>query len=755
MHRCPTCSADLAAGGECPACAAATVTAPPDDAATRTAAPLHLSGLLLTLTRGLSAPPPPDAGFRFPAGTVLADRYRIVAPLGKGGMGEVYRADDLTLGQSVALKFLPEHVAKNPVSLERFRKEVAAARQVAHPHVCRVFDIGEAGGQIFLSMEFIPGDDLAGVLRKGGRLSSELAIDLARQVAAGLQAVHDEGLVHRDLKLANVMVDGKGRARLTDFGLAATAESISGNDVFSGTPAYQAPEQLGGGAISERTDVYALGLLAYELLTGRRPFDATDRGQLIELQKTKPAAPSTFDPTIPPEVDRIVLKCLAFDPKDRPASAHEVWRTLPGDAALNAAIAAGVTPTAEAVADAGGEGRLKRWVAVVLALLIILLAIPVGYLHGSELHERDCIGFPPDKLRQTCRRILDTVGQPPEALYTASGYTSADYFVSQTWRDKYDTGPGRADLPVVQRITPLVYFHREGPTPLTPAPPEFGLVKVTPYDPKFGEPGSAVVRVDGLGRLRSLYRIRSVDAGSHQLRTVQWEDLFQAAGLDLAKFTPCEPTWEWRVPHDSRLAWEGVYPERPSIPLRVEAATDGGEVVGVVLAAPWSMPADDFQSWKPPDLFNKIFDFIRAVLLPSLMLGVGGWLAYRNINRGTSDLRGASRLVAAYAALRMAGPPHYVLSLSGGIPCSTWSRKLSSHPAIRRFVFPLTLPGARRVSDTATFRTTARLAPACPARTRLSSSRYTTSSTQCMASIPQCPRMNPANSAAVPAWLLR
>ena len=161
---------------------------------------------------------------RFAPGDLVAERYRIVGLLGRGGMGEVYRADDLRLGQPVALKFLPATLARDPMQLARFHAEVRLARQVSHPNVCRVYDIGEADGRHFLSMEYVDGEDLASLLRRIGRLPQDKAVEIARQLCAGLAAAHERGVLHRDLKPANVMLDGRGQVRITDFGLAALAD---------------------------------------------------------------------------------------------------------------------------------------------------------------------------------------------------------------------------------------------------------------------------------------------------------------------------------------------------------------------------------------------------------------------------------------------------------------------------------------------------------------------------------------------------
>ncbi len=157
------------------------------------------------------------------AGTVLASRYRIIGLVGKGGMGEVFKAEDIKLSQTVALKFLPDKLEKDKAALSRFIGEVRNARQVSHPNVCRVFDIGEIDERHFISMEFIDGDDLSSLLRRVGRLTSERAIEISRQLCVGLSAIHNAGILHRDFKLANFIIDGKGKVRITHFGIAGVA----------------------------------------------------------------------------------------------------------------------------------------------------------------------------------------------------------------------------------------------------------------------------------------------------------------------------------------------------------------------------------------------------------------------------------------------------------------------------------------------------------------------------------------------------
>src|SRR5689334_8344273 len=233
----------------------------------------------------IGSSPAEDEG-RFVPGTLLAGRYRIIALLGRGGMGEVYRATDLTLGQSVALKFLPPEAAGNERLLERFHGEVRIARQVSHPNVCRVYDIGQFEGSPFISMEFVDGEDLASLLTRIGRLPADKALEIARKICAGLAAAHDRGIVHRDLKPQNVMLNKRGEAVIMDFGLAAVASQIGGHDIRSGTPAYMSPEQLKGAEVTARSDIYGLGLVLYELFTGKRPYDAKTVAQMIAMQES-------------------------------------------------------------------------------------------------------------------------------------------------------------------------------------------------------------------------------------------------------------------------------------------------------------------------------------------------------------------------------------------------------------------------------------------------------------------------------------
>ena len=301
---------------------------------------------------------------RFLPGAMVGDRYRIVALLGRGGMGEVYRADDLTVGQPVALKFLPPRFAKDPDRLARLRGEVRAARQVSHPNVCRVYDIFDVGGEHFISMELVQGEDLATLLRRIGRLPVDKAQQIARQLCAGLAAAHARGVLHRDLKPSNVMLDERGTVRMMDFGLSGALSDVQGA-VREGTPAYMAPEQLAGRAVGVPSDIYALGLVLYELFTGKTAFTAgTPPEMLKEREHESPLPPTRLVDGIDDATERAILRCLESDPALRPASALAVAAALPGGDPLAAALAAGETPSPDMVAASGGKGALRPAVAL-------------------------------------------------------------------------------------------------------------------------------------------------------------------------------------------------------------------------------------------------------------------------------------------------------------------------------------------------------------------------------------------------------
>src|SRR5262245_22786153 len=264
-------------------------------------------------TTGSSEPEVARKDAQFAPGQMFAGRYRMVARIGRGGMGDVWRADDVILQTPVALKLIASTANEQA---GRILNEVRVARQITHPAVCRVFDVGNADGVVFFTMELVDGEDLAALVRRVGRLASEKVNDIARQLCGGLAAAHAQGVLHRDLKPGNVLIDNHGQVRITDFGIAIwQAQPVSHS--LTGTPAYMAPEQRTLGAtLSPQTDIYALGLVLYELLVGQHPFKHSGAG-------AAPARPSTLVPNVDPQLERVIMDALSIDPIGRPASATE------------------------------------------------------------------------------------------------------------------------------------------------------------------------------------------------------------------------------------------------------------------------------------------------------------------------------------------------------------------------------------------------------------------------------------------------
>jgi eukaryotic-like serine/threonine-protein kinase len=260
-------------------------------------------------------------------GTVLGGRYEVLSPLGRGGMGAVYRARDRVLEEEVAIKVLRADVTGTEERARRFRSEVQLARRVSHWNVCRIHEYGEDGPLRFLSMELVEGETVKDALRRRGPLPSAEAFDVAIQVAEGLAAIHQAGVVHRDLKSANIMLDGAGRARVMDFGIAKPEAAPGGASGYVvGSPEYMSPEQARGVAVDARSDLYALGVVVFETFTGEVPFhaDTPVRTLLLHLE----ASPPLDSPSLPPALVRVLRRALAKAPGERFASAREMADAL-------------------------------------------------------------------------------------------------------------------------------------------------------------------------------------------------------------------------------------------------------------------------------------------------------------------------------------------------------------------------------------------------------------------------------------------
>lgn len=253
-------------------------------------------------------------------GSTFAGRYEIIEELGKGGMGRVYRVEDTKLKQEVALKLIKPEIAKDKKTIERFRNELKTARMITHKNVCRMFDLGEAEGEYFITMEYVHGEELKSFIHRSGQLAVGTAVRIAKQVCEGLSEAHKLGVVHRDLKSSNIMIDKEGNVRIMDFGIARSlgAKGITGAGVMIGTPEYMSPEQAEVKEVDQRSDIYSLGVILYELVTGRVPFEGeTPLGIAMKHKSETPKDPKELNAQIPGDLSHVILKCLEKDRKKR------------------------------------------------------------------------------------------------------------------------------------------------------------------------------------------------------------------------------------------------------------------------------------------------------------------------------------------------------------------------------------------------------------------------------------------------------
>ncbi len=686
--RCPSCAREVPGGSVvCPFCtqsladAAALTAVPegPDDgsALDRAVTWVETDGAADPVRHAASSPSAvsaaslADSGLhgRFLPGTTVAGRYRIVGLLGRGGMGEVYRADDLKLGQQVALKFLPDRLTADTAALQLLFDEVRTARKVSHPNVCRVFDVDEAEGHHYVSMEYVDGEDLSSLLRRIGRLPEDKAVEIGRQLCAALAAAHDEGVLHRDLKPANIMLDGRGRVKLTDFGLSAVAE------VRAGTPIYMAPEQLAGEKVSIRSDVYSLGLVLHELFTGSRVFEADNFEELSRQHQSSTTNPRTRTSGLDVAVDRIIHRCLEEDPAKRPASALAVAAGLPGADPLAAALAAGETPSPEMVAEAGGEGSLSLKVAAPLLILALGCALTVGVLQGG----RGLVGWAPfDKspavLEARAIEIVAELGYETDfadSADTAWGFATDLSHIE--WLGEEGAAAERWQVVAKGRSPSLHYWWRSSPSVLVPD--RTGGISPSPSvsltNPPRTKPGMISMRLDTEGRLQWLDVVpdpltdRPVSAGGSPPAAAAIDGsgspaeenevpgrsapdssrLFELMGLDETAFEPATPRATPEHFADERMAWVGAYPEDPAASLQIEVASMAGRPVSLRTFAPFAPLEPREQSPSSSESGAATLVFLLGILLMFIIAIFGGlYVAQRNVRSGRGDSRGARRL---------------------------------------------------------------------------------------------------------------
>lgn len=576
---------------------------------------------------------------RFKPGEMVAGRYRIVSRLGSGGMGEVYRADDIKLEQPVALKFLPPELSHDPDYLARLHGEVRVGRTVSHPNVCRLYDIAEADGQHFIAMEYVAGEDLATLLKRIGRLPHDKAVAVATQLASGLAAAHGKGILHRDLKPANVMLDTEGDVRITDFGLAAEMSADAERGVLVGTPAYMAPEQLAGKPASVASDIYGLGLVLFETFTGKRAIRGRTLHEIVEEHRAGDiSSPSSIVRDIDPAVESLIVRCLDKDPAHRPRSARDVLAALPGGDPLAAAVAAGQTPSPELVAAAGVEGSIRPSRAALLTLSIVgLLFWLMSMMRASEMTFKT-EWKNPEVVRDTTRSLLQSyrIGAPGAIL---SDTLLTDHEgLAKMRRDRPSAWWKEADA----RSHAMNFW-------VAALPPDAARDSRLPTfrisDREFLPPrGTAVFRYNSAGQLNELRYSPSMavpPAGE-----VDWSTLFKAAGLAPEAAVPVTPSMTPLAISEQRHAWRFM---TRGAPLLVEAARIGGTPT-------WFRTVRTWEQGPPVEVrpgFGGPTFMIVAMIAILTLIALALVLAWLNMRRGRGDVAGAVRLSSVMFGLTL------------------------------------------------------------------------------------------------------
>jgi hypothetical protein len=475
-------------------------------------------------------------------------------------------------------------------------------------------------------------------------------------------------VLHRDLKPENVMLDERGRVRITDFGLASLADGISGDDVRSGTPAYMSPEQLAGREVSARSDLYALGVVLHELFTGRRPFDGRTASELERKHREEaPPRPSTLVEGLDPAVERAILRCLEKDPERRPRSALAVAAMLPGGDPLAEALAAGETPSPEMVAAARSEGlpRPVAWALAIVtlggALLVPALARPVLLFHLQPFEK------PPAALEDRAQELLRRIGYTERPADAARGYAiDAEYL---SWVSERDRSPVRWQGLRHGQPQVVSFWYRQAPRFLLSSAT---LGRVHARNPPVLDSGMTGVRFDMRGRLLHFYAVPPqretlATPGDEDGVEPDWTLLFAEAQLDPAQFRRVTPEWVPPFFSDTRAAWEGVFPDRPEIPIRLEAAGYQGRPAWFEIMAPWTRP-ERMQSYRYTS--GQRAAAVIGITLLIVFVVASAWLARRNLARGRGDRAGAWRLAVYAIGVSLATWAlwaHHVADLAGEV----------------------------------------------------------------------------------------
>jgi serine/threonine-protein kinase len=426
-----------------------------------------------------------------------------------------------------------------------------------------------------------------------------------------------------------------------DFGLAAVTGELRETQAREGTPAYMAPEQLAGSEVTARSDIYALGLVFYEMFTGKRPFEAPTMAEMIRLQQASaPVSLTTLAKDVDPAVERVIMRCLAPEPRRRPAAALSVAAALPGGDPLAAALAAGETPSPDLVAAAGPAADISKPMAVLcLAATMACVAAAMALAPHANPVSRVNLEFPPDVLSEKARDLARSLGYTLKPAAVARGFSyDQDYM---QYVERTDKSAHRWDQRLGSARPPLIdFWYRQSPRALEPQ--AFAIPSVSLDDPAPIISGMVSVLLDPQGRLTEFDAVPpQVDPDQAGAPPPDWKRLFDAAGLDITRFAPAAPQWTPLGICDARAAWSGAFADPPTAPLRVEAAAWRGKLVYFQVIGPWTRPARMRSFHLEGGM--KALAFVGLSIAGMLLIAAVA-LARRNLRRERGDRRGAARL---------------------------------------------------------------------------------------------------------------